>query len=158
VVAVTGTHCRLKHPGWRMPLRLVSGNLWNHPRTSLVSGNLWNHPRTALFLETSGTTLEPALFLETSGTTLDALKAISGAVTTCTFLLDQLPPDANNLAVYLDKSLVPEDRGNGWSFGASEQAIVLNGSFCATVRSGPPSLVQALFGCSGGGTPPPTLP
>jgi len=88
----------------------------------------------------------------------DALKAISGAVTTCTFLLNQLPPDANNLAVYLDKSLVPEDSSNGWSFGASEQAIVLNGSFCATVRSGPPSLVQALFGCPGGGTPPPTLP
>jgi hypothetical protein len=88
----------------------------------------------------------------------DALKAISGAVTTCTFLLDQLPPDANNLAVYLDKSLVPEDSGNGWSFGASEQAIVLNGSFCAAVRSGTASLVQALFGCPGGGTPPPTLP
>jgi hypothetical protein len=60
------------------------------------------------------------------------------------------------MAVYLDGKLVSKDSANGWSFGASSQTIVLNGSTCATVTSGAATGVQILFGCPGT-TPPAVL-
>jgi hypothetical protein len=84
----------------------------------------------------------------------NALKAITTAVATCSFTLTTVPPDASNVAVYLDKSLVPEDASNGWSFGANNQTVVFAGSYCAAIASGAASNVQALFGCLGAGAPP----
>jgi hypothetical protein len=78
-----------------------------------------------------------------------ALTAISTAVTTCTFNSPTPPPDPNNVAVYLDKKLVAKDPANGWSFGASTQTIVLNGSSCDLVTSGKATSVEILFGCPG---------
>jgi hypothetical protein len=85
-----------------------------------------------------------------------ALAAISTALTTCTFTLPTPPPDPNNVAVYLDKMLVTKDPANGWSFGATTQTIVLNGSSCAKVTNGYATTVQVLFGC--GGPPPQNIP
>jgi hypothetical protein len=78
-----------------------------------------------------------------------ALTAISTAVTTCTFNSPTPPPDPNNVAVYLDKNLVTKDAANGWSFGATNQTIVLNGNSCDLVTSGKATAVQILFGCPG---------
>jgi hypothetical protein len=87
----------------------------------------------------------------------DALRAVSTATTTCTFTLPTLPPDPNNVGIYLDKRLVPRDSSNGWSFGATPQTIGLAGLYCDQVTSGAASQVQALFTCPG--TPlPPVLP
>ena len=87
----------------------------------------------------------------------DAFADISQLVTTCTFTLS-LDPDADldNVAVYLDKNLVQKDGTNGWSFGAGNQTVVLNGSSCEKVKSGAASKVEILVGC--GGTPPGTIP
>jgi hypothetical protein len=79
----------------------------------------------------------------------EALAAISTAVVTCTFTLANVPPDVNNVAVYLDKKLVAQDPTNGWSFGGNTQTIVLNGTTCDLITSGQASTVQVLFGCPG---------
>jgi hypothetical protein len=79
----------------------------------------------------------------------DAFTAISNSITTCTFNLTQTPPDVNNVAVYLDKSLVAKDRVNGWSLGANALTIVLNGTTCDKMTSGAATQVQVLFGCPG---------
>jgi hypothetical protein len=89
----------------------------------------------------------------------DAFSTISKAVTTCTFTSPTSPPDVNNVAVYLDKNLVQKDNANGWSFGANDKTIVLNGSSCAKITSGAASNVQILYGCPGDKLPPPpTIP
>ena len=88
-----------------------------------------------------------------------ALKAISTAVTTCSFTLATAAPDPNNVAVYLDKSIVPQDSINGWSFGANSQTIIFGGTFCDKIISGSAASVQVLFGCPGGSPPfPQVLP
>jgi len=83
----------------------------------------------------------------------DAFASISKAVTTCTFALSAPPPDVNNIAVYLDKSLVAKDGANGWSLGANSLTIVLNGSTCDKITSGAATQVQVLFGCPGTSPP-----
>ncbi len=87
----------------------------------------------------------------------DAFSTISVAVTTCTFALDQAPPDPTNIGVYLDGKGVDKDPTNGWSYGANSQIIVLNGTTCAQITSGKGSTVQVFFGCAGGPPPPPVL-
>jgi hypothetical protein len=86
----------------------------------------------------------------------DAFSSISTAVTTCTFSSPTAPPDPNNVAVYLDKNLVNKDPVNGWSFGANNQTIVLNGDSCDKVKSGTATNVQIYFGC--GEIPPKIIP
>jgi hypothetical protein len=83
-----------------------------------------------------------------------ALQTASTAATGCDFTLPMQPPDSNSVGIYLDKSLVPRDSANGWSFGASTQTIVLAGSFCAAVTAGAASSLQALFACPGTSFPP----
>jgi hypothetical protein len=87
-----------------------------------------------------------------------AFGTISKAVTTCTFTSLTVPPDPNNVAVYLDKSLVPKDANNGWAFGSNNQTIVLKGTTCDKITSGAASNVQILFGCPNGPPPPTTIP
>jgi hypothetical protein len=83
----------------------------------------------------------------------DAFTSISNSMTTCTFDLTQTPPDVNNVAVYLDKSLVAKDSVNGWSLGANALTIVLNGSTCDKLTSGTATQVQVLFVCPGTSPP-----
>lgn len=92
-------------------------------------------------------------------TSADALASvlsdISQSLVACTYALASVPPDPANVAVYVDGKLVAKDPGDGWSFGASPQTILLNGSACTRVTSAVTSKVQVLFGCPG--TIPPTL-
>ena len=85
-----------------------------------------------------------------------ALASISKAVASCSFSLLSTPPDIDNIAVYLDKSLIPKDSANGWSLGANDLSIVINGSYCDKLISGA-AAVQVLFGCPGY-TPPAFIP
>jgi hypothetical protein len=85
----------------------------------------------------------------------NALTSISKAAT-CTFALAEIPPDPKDVAVYLNKNMVPRDASNGWSFGANSQTVLLHGSFCEQALSEPAGIVQVLFAC---GLPvPPILP
>jgi hypothetical protein len=74
-----------------------------------------------------------------------AFTSISELVATCTFTSDAPPPDLDNIAVYLNKALVPPDASNGWSFGADTQTIALNGTACDEAMAGN-AQVQMLSG------------
>jgi len=87
----------------------------------------------------------------------NALDSISKAVASCTFALTSTPQDINNIAVYLDKNLVPQDNSNGWSLDAGSLSVTLHGGYCAKISSGEASTVQILFGCPGY-VPPPIIP
>jgi hypothetical protein len=86
---------------------------------------------------------------------VQAFKDIKTLVASCTFSLTTKPQDPNNVAVYVDKNLIPKDNTNGWSFGPGNQTIVLNGDICQKITSGEATTVQLLFGCAG--PPPPTI-
>jgi hypothetical protein len=86
-----------------------------------------------------------------------ALAAISNTLASCTFAMSQTPPVLDNIAVYLDGKLVDQDVANGWSFGTTTDAVMLNGTACDRIKSGTASKVQVLFGCPGTSLPPPTL-
>jgi hypothetical protein len=76
-----------------------------------------------------------------------ALAAISKAAS-CTFAIDATPSDPSSVGVYLDKTIVPKDASNGWTFGASPRTVVLHGSSCDRTLSDPASIVEVLFlGC-----------
>jgi hypothetical protein len=93
-----------------------------------------------------------------------AFATISKAVTTCTFSLATPPKDPNNIAVYLHYEatatvpahgeLVSADPANGWSFGATQQTIILNGTSCDAITTQAASSVEIMFGCPGVAPPP----
>lgn len=76
-----------------------------------------------------------------------ALASISKAAT-CTFALDAMPTDPTSVGVYLDKSIIPKDASDGWTFGANAQTVLLHGRYCDQTLANPDVVVQALFlGC-----------
>jgi hypothetical protein len=76
-----------------------------------------------------------------------ALFSIVGQVASCTYALATPPPDPNNLAVYLDKQIVPRDASNGWVLGPDQRSILFTGSYCEGIKAQEYKLVQVYFGC-----------
>jgi hypothetical protein len=78
-----------------------------------------------------------------------ALAAIEQLVASCTFALGATPAgaDINNLAVYLDKNLLPKDDPNGWTFDAGQASVVLQGAACDQLLAGQASTVDVYWGC-----------
>ena len=85
-----------------------------------------------------------------------ALSEISKLVASCTFTFETTPPDINNIAVYVDKNLVQKG-SNGWTLGANNQSVVLQGDTCNKITSGQATTVEILFGCPGQ-APPQNIP
>lgn len=56
-------------------------------------------------------------------------------------------PDPEMLQVWVDGTLVPPDPDEGWSFSLGENALTLNGSFCASLMAGTVRQVSAGVGC-----------
>jgi len=76
-----------------------------------------------------------------------ALATISKAAS-CTFTVVSTPSDPTSVGVYLDKTIVPKNANDGWTFGASASTVVLHGGFCDRTLSDPTKVVQVLFlGC-----------
>jgi hypothetical protein len=75
------------------------------------------------------------------------------------FTLTEVPPDPNNLGVYLDKNTkVPLDASDGYSLGADHVTVTFNGSYCDRIQDGTYKLVQVFLGCPGGPPPPNVIP
>ena len=70
-----------------------------------------------------------------------------GGVRTCTFQTLQPPPDPALVYVFLNGEAVPRDGVNGWSFGAANVDIVLNGTSCDLSLTLNPVELAILFGC-----------
>jgi hypothetical protein len=87
-----------------------------------------------------------------------ALSSISKVVGSCTFHSDEPPKDPDNVAVYVNKEQINKDPNNGWKYGATNQDIVLTGSYCDDITAGKDTTVQILFGCPGAPPVPPFVP
>jgi hypothetical protein len=92
--------------------------------------------------------------VESSDQLATALLEISKAVASCTFTMDQSPPEPNNIAVYVGATAINKDPTNGWSYGGTSQTVNFNGSACDLIKSSA-GAVKVMFGC--GGSPPPPL-
>ena len=84
-----------------------------------------------------------------------ALTAIVGAVASCTLPLTDVPAGLTNVAISARDSSgnnvkIPEDSSDGWTFtDSSEDAILLNGTPCANLRSGAYTNFQFVYACDG---------
>lgn len=77
----------------------------------------------------------------------DALRDIGVKVAvSCTITLDQAPPDANLVNVYLDATLVTYDEVDGWAW-IDATTLELRGAACAALQSGDVLQVQVVSGC-----------
>ena len=88
----------------------------------------------------------------------EALSAISKIVGSCTYQTGEAPEDPDNVAVYVNKQLIEKDAADGWKYGATDQEIVLTGSYCQDITDGKETKVQILFGCKGAPPFDPVLP
>lgn len=86
-----------------------------------------------------------------------ALSAIVGQVSSCTFSFASPPPDPNNVAVYLDKQIVPRDAANGWILAPDQRSVLFVGSYCDDIKAESYRQVQVYFGCPSV-TPPTVIP
>jgi hypothetical protein len=92
----------------------------------------------------------------TSATELNAaLTSIVGQVSSCTYALTTPPPDLDNIAVYLDKQIVPRGDSNGWLLGQDSRSVVFVGSSCEGIKAEKYKQVQVYYGCPS--TQPPTV-
>ena len=87
-----------------------------------------------------------------------ALSTISKLVGSCSFTLNDTPPDPNNIAVYVNKGKVDQGAIDGWTYDATSQAILLTGTYCDDIKAGKDTAVQILFGCPGSLPFPPFVP
>lgn len=79
-----------------------------------------------------------------------ALDTITQAVASCTFTLDQVPPDPNQIYVFFNKQTpgVPMDAANGWSYDPATNTLTINGSSCEQVKGGSVEEIDIVYGCN----------
>jgi hypothetical protein len=95
--------------------------------------------------------------------TLDTVLAAIGkaASLSCDLVLADAPPngDASLIYVYLDHvaPAVPRDpsHANGWDYDPATKTVHFYGPACDALTSGKVSSESVVFGCPGGGAPPP---
>jgi hypothetical protein len=76
-----------------------------------------------------------------------ALMTIVGEVASCVYGLAAPPPDPENIAVYLDKQIVPRDASNGWTLAQDLRSVLITGTYCEGIKAEKFKQVQIYFGC-----------
>jgi hypothetical protein len=77
----------------------------------------------------------------------DTVRSIGRDLTqTCTILLEERPPQSDQLNVYFDGELVPSDEEHGWT--QAGDVVTLHGNACDQMESGDVDEVQLLLGCN----------
>jgi hypothetical protein len=76
------------------------------------------------------------------------LNMIAGQISTCVFPLSKAPPSMN-AAVKIDGLIVNKDAANGWSYGAGDKSIQLNGMSCERLKNSQKANVSIIFACPG---------
>jgi hypothetical protein len=75
-----------------------------------------------------------------------ALSKIAAKITaSCTLMLNDAPPDASLVNVFLDEQVLPQDGPDGWTL--SGQAVTILGASCARIESGDVLDVRVVAGC-----------
>lgn len=79
-----------------------------------------------------------------------AFEQIANAVATCTFELDQVPPDANEIYVFFDKDPagIPSDPQDGWTYDPMTNTVTFHGSACEAIKSGTVVDIDIVYGCN----------
>lgn len=79
-----------------------------------------------------------------------ALDQIANAVATCTFELDQVPPDAAEIFVFFDKDPagVPNEPNNGWTYDPMTNTVTFHGAACEAIKSGTVVDIDIVYGCN----------
>jgi hypothetical protein len=82
-----------------------------------------------------------------------ALATIAGGVIvpSCSFQLQSVPPDPNNVTVTLDGMTVPRSPShtNGWDYHPNAMTITFFGSYCSQIHTGANTNVSFVYGCPG---------
>mgnify|MGYP002381967061 CR=1 FL=1 len=77
-----------------------------------------------------------------------ALRAITAATASCTYLLSAAPTRPDLVTVQFDGVTVPRDPTNGWSYTDSTNRVIrFNGTSCTQLNSGMVRAVNASFNC-----------
>ena len=78
-----------------------------------------------------------------------ALSSILGGIATCTFHLDEVPPDPDELYVFLnsDPAGIPLDPLNGYTYDPVTNSITLHGTTCEALQNGDTAQVDVVYGC-----------
>ncbi|MCA9705111.1 MAG: hypothetical protein KDK70_04575 [Myxococcales bacterium] len=79
-----------------------------------------------------------------------ALAAIAASVTSCTFQLGEVPPDANEIYVFFDDDPagVPVDAANGWTYDPATNTITFHGTACQAIQDGTVVEIDIVYGCN----------
>lgn len=79
-----------------------------------------------------------------------ALAAIASSVSSCTFQLSEVPPNANEIYVFFDgdPAGVPMDPVNGWTYDAATNTIVFHGAACQAIQDGSVVGIDIVYGCN----------
>lgn len=79
-----------------------------------------------------------------------ALAAIASSVTSCTFQLSEVPPNANEIYVFFDgdPAGVPVDAANGWTYDPATNTITFHGAACQSIQDGTVVEIDIVYGCN----------
>jgi hypothetical protein len=77
---------------------------------------------------------------------LAALQAITTVAASCSFVLEDRPPDPDRVQVWLGDAQVPRGGGDGWRYSADMSAVDLQGAACDALKRGGLA-VRLVFGC-----------
>ncbi|MEZ4223211.1 MAG: VWA domain-containing protein [Polyangiaceae bacterium] len=79
-----------------------------------------------------------------------ALGKIAGSIVGCTFTLDDVPPDPNQLYVFFDKVSLARDTSHqaGWDYDATNNQITFYGADCDKLKGNQVGKVDVVFGCN----------
>ncbi len=83
-----------------------------------------------------------------------ALEAIAGEINvqSCTFVLEEIPEDVDELGVFFDDVAVPRNPSHtdGWDYDPATNSITFYGPSCDALRGGAVGEVRVDYGCGGG--------
>ncbi len=77
-----------------------------------------------------------------------ALSTIAKSTLSCTYSLDSVPPNLNEIYVFFDNvTKVPRDIMNGWEYDATKNQVVFYGPACDDLKGGIVKDLDIVFGC-----------
>ncbi len=79
-----------------------------------------------------------------------ALESVLQTIASCTFTLDQVPDDPNEIYVFFDKLVpgIPNDAMNGWTYDPVTNSVTFHGMACDQIKDGSVVDVDIVYGCN----------
>jgi hypothetical protein len=102
--------------------------------------------------QAGGTALQgdPKYYQADDAAALEAAFAeIAGNVLSCSYVLEEVPPDPNDLYIYIDGVLIERDvtHVEGWDYDGQSNQLTFYGTACQQLQSGDAQDLEIIFGC-----------